>query len=129
MAENINEMKTHFAQPGELTWIGLRPAKKAECEVVDRVRVSTESGLEGDHYQGKSGERHVTLIQAEHLDATASMLNKDKIDPKLTRRNLVIKGINILSFKESQFKIGEKVERRVGHVPVCQDTVKRRCTI
>jgi MOSC domain-containing protein YiiM len=109
MADNINEMKSHFPQTGELIWIGLRPVKKAEVKVVPYATVSTEAGLEGDHYHGNSGERHVTLIQAEHLDATASMLNKEKIDPKLTRRNLVIKGINILSFKDHRFQIGDQV--------------------
>ena len=52
----------------------------------------------------------VTIIQEEHLDAVASLLGKSgSIDPLDTRRNLVVKGINLLALKGKQFKIGDEV--------------------
>lgn len=95
-------------QVGTITWIGLRPVKRAPLQRVQEVVLNTSSGLEGDHYTGKSKKRQVTLIQAEHLDTVGSIL-KRQIDPALTRRNLVVSGINLLALKDKQFRIGEEV--------------------
>ena len=73
------------------------------------VKISVEKGLEGDHYKGSSRKRQVTLIQAEHLQTVASILKKDKIDPLLTRRNIVVSGINLIALKNMKFQIGNDV--------------------
>lgn len=100
-------MKT-LPQIGEVTWIGIRPKRLAPLQEVKTVEVQEEVGLVGDHYQGKrEKKRQVTLIQAEHLMAVASMLGKESIDPQLTRRNMVVKGINLLALKDKQFWVGE----------------------
>ena len=36
-------------------------------------------------------------------------MKKEKIDPSLTRRNIVISGINLQALKEQQFSIGDEV--------------------
>jgi MOSC domain-containing protein YiiM len=54
-----------------------------------------------------NSKRQVTLIMREHLDATAHAIGQARIDPKLTRRNIVVSGINLLSLKGKVFKIGE----------------------
>jgi MOSC domain-containing protein YiiM len=105
----IKELMNNFVRTGTIEWIGVRPDKKVAPIVVDSVQVSSEEGLIGDHYSGKSGHRQVTLIQAEHLQAVASFLNKDQIDPGLTRRNIVVNGINLQSLKDRQFRIGDTV--------------------
>jgi MOSC domain-containing protein YiiM len=56
-----------------------------------------------DRYNNNGGARQVTLIQAEHLEAIASFLGKEKIEPGLTRRNIVVEGINLLSLKGKDF--------------------------
>lgn len=97
-------------QTGTLQWIGIRPAKRAAIQIVKEAIISLENGIENDHYSKSQGKRQVTLIQEEHLHALANMLGQAKtIAPELTRRNLVVSGINLLALKNQQFKIGEEV--------------------
>ncbi len=107
----MSEMKALLnilPQVGKIEWIGLRSKKRGAIETVNEVVVDEMTGLAGDHYIGKSRKRQVTLIQAEHLKVVGSILKKE-IDPKLTRRNIVVEGINLLSLKDKQFAIGEEV--------------------
>jgi len=119
-SSNLQELMAILPQLGKVEWIGLRTAKQATLKDVQEVEVNTTEGLVGDHYHGNSRNRQVTLIQAEHLEAVASMLKKDNIDPRLTRRNIVISGINLLAFNERQFQIGEEVILEMtGHCQPC----------
>ncbi len=93
-------------QTGTLEWIGLRPERRKAMSVVDQVTVNPQTGLAGDRYAGKSGKRQVTLIQAEHLQVVASCLHQLDIDPALTRRNLVVRGVNLLAMKDKIINIG-----------------------
>ena len=61
----------------------------------------------------------MTLIQQEDLDVVAGILGRMEIDPKLTRRNLVISGINLLSLKQQQFRIGDVVLETTGICALC----------
>ncbi len=108
MAENIKDLFEKYAHPGKLEFIGIRSAKRAPVESQDNASITVEEGLVGDHYSGKSRQRQVTLIQAEHLKAVGDMLQK-KVDPFMTRRNLVVSGINLLSLSDRKFKIGSDV--------------------
>jgi MOSC domain-containing protein YiiM len=103
----LKEMMDTLPQQGHVAWIGLRPVRRAPPVVVDDVEVTTEDGLTGDHYDSKMKTRQVTLIQGEHLDAVASMLGVDAIDPGLIRRNIVVRGINLLALKDKQFRVGD----------------------
>ena len=116
---NLQKLLNHIPQVGRIEWIGIRPAKKAELSSVEEAEISIEAGIVGDHYSGKSRKRQVTLIQKEHLQTVASILQKEEIDPKLTRRNIVIAGINLLSLKEKQFQIGEVVLETTGLCHPC----------
>lgn len=89
-----------------MVWIGLRPGKNQPMQSVSEVFASTESGLEGDRYQGSSGKRQVTLIQWEHLDFIAALTGQS-VAPDLLRRNLAIKNLNLLALKDQAFRIGE----------------------
>ena len=91
---------------GTVTWIGIRPAKREAMLAVTDAELSTDSGLVGDRYAGRSGERQVTLIQAEHLPVIASYLGREPIPPEMLRRNLVISGINLLALKNKVIDIG-----------------------
>ena len=106
----VKELLRVIPQTGKVEWIGIRSKKKSEMTVLEKVSVEKGKGLKGDHFQGSiSGKRQVTLIQKEHLDVVAGILGRMEIDPKLTRRNLVISGINLLSLKQQQFRIGDVV--------------------
>ena len=94
-------------QQGSVEWLGIRSARKLPLTPVERVEATTDRGLEGDHYSKISGKRQVTLIQAEHLDAVASMLGIDTIKPETARRNVVVRGINLLALKDKNFKLGD----------------------
>lgn len=108
-----------FPRSGHVTWIGLRPAKLAPLVSVDAARAVTGGGLEGDHYSGGSGNRGVTLIQAEHLGVIASLTGVDEIAPAALRRNLVVSGLNLVALKGQRFRIGEVVLEGTGLAHPC----------
>lgn len=110
----------NLPQVGRLVWIGLRPEKKALLKSVEKAVITEAKGLEGDHFSSSfSKKRQITLIQAEHLQAVASILGKDVIDPGLTRRNLVVAGINLLALRNQQFQIGEVILEGTGYCHPC----------
>jgi MOSC domain-containing protein YiiM len=94
-------------QRGTVEWLGLRPGRLAPVVAHTTVLAATEEGLQGDHYAGRSGKRQVTLIQAEQIEAIASMLGMAAIDPAVLRRNIVVRGINLLALKDKQFVVGD----------------------
>ncbi|MFT5110997.1 MAG: MOSC domain-containing protein YiiM [Parasphingorhabdus sp.] len=103
----LQELLDTIPQQGKLVWIGLRPARRAEVISVDQARVSPEEGLLDDHYGGRSGQRHLTIVQAEHLPVIASCIDKEEILPQDLRRNLLISGINLLALKNKSVMIGD----------------------
>ncbi|MCX7084528.1 MAG: MOSC domain-containing protein, partial [Methylococcales bacterium] len=115
---SLAELLQVFPYSGELMWIGVRPAKGEPMLVVDEVLADKRSGLMGDRYNGNSGRRQVTLLQYEHLAVLESMLGK-AIAPETIRRNLLIKGVNLLALKNCQFKIGEAVFQMTGLCHPC----------
>ena len=93
---------------------------KEELSVVESVKVEKKTGLEGDHFIGSSsGKRQMTLIHKEHLNSVSSILGKKRIDPKLTRGNIVVSGINLLSLKHHQFRIGNVTLETTGICAPC----------
>lgn len=117
--KSIRELTNQLAQPGRVSLITVRPERRAQPIIVEEVEAVADIGLKGDHYASKGGKRQVTLIAEEHLMAVASMLGIDRIDPLLTRRNIVTKGINLQSLKDKQFKIGEAVLEYTGECHPC----------
>lgn len=106
---NMKELLRTIPQVGKVELITMRSERNVLPTIVEEAKISIENGLEGDRYNGRSKNRQVTLIQAEHLTAVAAMLGKKEIDPLLTRRNLVISGVNLLAFKDQEFQIGDEV--------------------
>ncbi|MBC7923544.1 MAG: MOSC domain-containing protein [Ferruginibacter sp.] len=105
---------------GEVVWIGLRPARRAPMRVVSEAEARPGEGLVGDRFSGTPDSiRQVTLIQAEHLPAVASLAGLPEVDPALLRRNLVIKGINLLALKEQRFWVGEALLETTGLCHPC----------
>ena len=110
---------------GELTWIGLRPERKAEMLEVNSARAFVGSGLEGDHgFENTLGAgRQVTLLSEEYIAQTQHFLSLSRsvnqrhqpdaipssIQPKHLRRNLVIKGMNLDALRYQQFSIGSAI--------------------
>jgi MOSC domain-containing protein YiiM len=115
----IKELMRTIPQVGKVEWVSIRPAAKAEVEERKEVEAVVGKGLIGDHYKSSSGNRQVTLIQAEHLAGVAYMLKTDLIDPALTRRNIVVSGVNLLAFEDQQFQIGGAVLAMTGLCHPC----------
>ena len=105
-----------FPRAGRVEWIGVRPARHVPVEQVTEV-LATDGGLLGDHYGG--GMREVTLIQAEHLPAVASLVGVPRVDPALVRRNIVVAGINLVALKDRRFRIGEALLAYSGPCHPC----------
>lgn len=114
------QLMSHFAQSGEVVWMGVRPASRQAVQVITKTFVRIGTGLDGDRQNGNAeSKRQVTLIQAEHLQAAASYLGKAEIDPALVRRNIVVKGINLLALKEKRFRVGEVLLEYTGLCHPC----------
>jgi len=111
----------NFIQEGKVTWIGIR-VKPHEPMVVLEDTFANIGGLTNDRANKGNPEsnRQVTLIQYEHLEAAASFLGKEKIDPSLVRRNIVVKGINLNALKSKQFRLGEAVLEMTGFCHPCE---------
>jgi MOSC domain-containing protein YiiM len=116
---SLEQLMSHYAKAGTVEWIGIRPAKKAQLISVDSVMLDPSSGLEGDHYAGRSGKRQVTLIQAEHLPAIASMMNMESVSPDQLRRNIVVSGLNLMALKNRSFQLGEAMLEYTGTCHPC----------
>lgn len=102
----LAQLLTNLPQQGTLRWVGIRPSRRTSMESLESATLTTDAGLVGDRYAGRSAKRQVTLIQHEHLSAIASLLHLDKMDPALLRRNLSVSGINLLALKGKHFTIG-----------------------
>ena len=119
MQASFEQLMDQFVQAGTVEWIGIRPEKRAEVVTVNSAMLDPAYGIQGDHYAGQSGKRQVTLIQAEHLPAIASMLHCDLVKPEQLRRNVVVSGINLLALKDKSFQLGEAVLKFTGLCHPC----------
>ena len=119
MQASLEELMDQYVGTGTVEWIGIRLEKKAEVVSVNSAILDPAYGIEGDHYAGRSGKRQVTLIQAEHLPAIASMLQCDRVIPEQLRRNIVVSGINLLALKNKTFQLGEAVLAYTGLCHPC----------
>ncbi len=122
-------IRQSFPKHGSVAWLSVRPERGQPVKVVDEVLATVENGLQQDRFNGKPGaERQVSLIQYEHLSTIAKLLDRDEIDPALTRRNIAVQGISLTALKGCEFQIGEaiflgtgacapcsKMERALGH--------------
>ena len=120
MAESflIKELLKTIPQKGMVVSITVRPERRTMPEFQQKVQAIQGKGLSGDHFNSKRNKREVTLIQAEHFDVVGAILGKE-IDHRLTRRNIAVKGINLLSLKGQRFRIGEAILEGTGECHPC----------
>ena len=109
-----------FPRNGQVVWIGVRPERRMAMQELNEVQALTGKGLVEDRFAGRpGGKRQVTLLQAEHLEVIGSFLGKPTIEPSLLRRNILVKGINLLSLKEKQFWVGDALLEMTGLCHPC----------
>lgn len=116
----LRELVNVFPDSGQVTWIGVRPERRVAPQSRPEVTADPAHGLSGDHYRGgPAGKRQVTLIMAEHLDAVAALLGRDRIDPAMTRRNIVVRGINLTALHNRRFRLGNVLLEGTGFCHPC----------
>ena len=120
--EGLRALMTTFPHSGSVVWIGVRPALRAPMLALSHVEAIAGRGLNGDRTAEKSrpgNSRQVTLIQAEHLAAVGALLRRAAINPLLTRRNIVVAGLNLASLKGHRFRVGDAVLEWSGECQPC----------
>lgn len=119
-ASPLQKLLDTLPQQGHICWIGIRPGRKKAVLSVKNVEAITQTGLAGDHFSGYVGsKRQVTLIQQEHIQAIASFMQIKTVSPEMLRRNLVVKGINLLALKDKKFWVGEVLMEYTGECHPC----------
>lgn len=103
----LGRLMATLPRPGRVEWIGLRPARGVAMLEVEAALAEAGKGLDGDRYQGGSGKRGITLIQAEHLPAIAALAGLDVVAPAILRRNIVVSGLPLIALKGRRFRLGE----------------------
>lgn len=106
-------------RPGRVTWLGLRPERRAPMDVLDAIQLETGRGVTGDRYSKLDGNRQVTLIGVENLAAIGAFLGTAPADPEAVRRNIVVEGLNLLALKERRFRVGEAILQTTGECHPC----------
>ena len=115
----IKKLMQNFRKPGVVERITIRSGRLVPVTEVSSVEAIEGRGLQGDRYNSKGGTRQVTLIQFEHLEAMASILGLSEVDFTLTRRNILVSGINLLALKDKTFRIGEALLQYSGECHPC----------
>jgi MOSC domain-containing protein YiiM len=120
----MKEVMDTLPQIGRLELLTTRSERRGEVVSLGQDEALEGLGLTSDHRTknkkpNPESKRQVTLIQAEHLKAVASMLGKENIDASLTRRNLVVSGINLLALKDKEFFVGEVMLEYTGLCHPC----------
>src|SRR6188472_1817607 len=117
---SLTDLLASLPQVGKVQWIGVRPSRRVPMQIVDVVEARAGKGLTGDRFAGSpESKRQVTLIQAEHLDVVARLMQRESLDPSLLRRNIAVSGINLLALNGATFKIGDAVFEGTGGCHPC----------
>lgn len=104
-------------RPGTVAWIGVRAERRQPVIPVALAELEAGRGIRGDHARGRT--RQVTLMQAEHLMAIAAHLGRSALDPALLRRNILVRGVNLLALKNRSFRLGTAILRTTGECHPC----------
>lgn len=107
-----------FSQDGEVVWLGLRPSHGAEMSV-ERVIDAHSEGLSGEVATNR-GERAVTLIQYEHLAVIRQLSGHGHAGFSDLRRNIAVRGINLLALRKTRFQIGKAILEGTGICAPCR---------
>jgi MOSC domain-containing protein YiiM len=118
--ETLADLRSRFPRAGTLVWIGARPARGAPVADLAQAELVAGRGIDGDHRARRGGgSRQVTLLQAEHLGVIAALAGLERVEPGALRRNLVVRGINLLALKGMRFRIGDAVLEGTGACHPC----------
>ncbi|MET0590962.1 MAG: MOSC domain-containing protein [Naasia sp.] len=91
---------SYEGRPGD----GPRPTSGDSRESIE---IRAGLGVVGDRYFGRAAHRlaSVTVMAAESLDHVATALGLGRLDPGLARRNIVIRGAGVDSWRGRRFSL------------------------
>jgi MOSC domain-containing protein YiiM len=115
----LGRLMANLPRAGRVEWIGLRPRRDVPMREVEEAQALAGKGLVGDRYAGGSGNRGITLIQAEHLPAIAALSGHASVAPALLRRNLVVAGLPLVALKGRRIRVGEVLLEGVADCDPC----------
>lgn len=116
----LDELMATLPQQGSIVWLGVRPARDVPMQTPQALEARPGSGLIGDRFAARrSSKREVTFIQQEHIDALGSLLGGTQVDPATLRRNIVVRGLNLLALKGRLFKAGDALFEYTGLAHPC----------
>jgi MOSC domain-containing protein YiiM len=100
---------------GRVHGIQITATSGAPMESVERVRAFAGRGLEGDRYHTGVGEwsdkpgggRGVTLVSAEAIEAANAEHPGLDVEPRDTRRNVTVRGLDLNDLVGREFLIGD----------------------
>jgi MOSC domain-containing protein YiiM len=118
--KTVQDYLDTLPQVGRVEWIGLSPGNRQPITPVEKALARGGTGLDDDYHarSGKS-DRQVTLIQFEHLGVIASLAGRAAVTPELFRRNIAVRGINLVALRERRFRIGEAILEGTGPCDPC----------
>jgi len=117
---DIHELTNTFPRTGRVEWIGIAERRLVEIQPRQSVTVKPGTGIDGEHHANSgTSHRQVTLLQHEHLAVVAALLKRDRVDPALLRRNVVVSGVNLLALKRGRFRIGGVLLEGTGPCAPC----------
>lgn len=102
----------------KLLGIARKARPRAPMEILDRVDVTTELGIDGD-CRGKLRRRQVTILSEEDWQAACHDLGRDDIPWTERRANLFVRGIALPRTKGSTLSIGDVVFEITGETDPC----------
>lgn len=114
----LADLAATLPQVGAVAWIGVRPARREPMLPVAEVEAIAGRGLAGDRYAA-GGKRAVTLIQAEHLEILGRLLGASAPEPGTLRRNIVVRGVNLLALRTRRFRVGAATLEGTGTCDPC----------
>ncbi len=105
-------------QLSRLIGIAIRQKSRAAMMELERIEISTKSGLVGD-FRGKPGARQVTVLSTEQWNEACAELGQTI--PWTTRRaNLLVEGLTFAHTKNSILRVGDVVLRISGETEPCR---------
>lgn len=117
---NVRDQSELLPAMGRIEWIGLAGEERGDMRSVQSATVNVGTGFEREHHAlDEPTERQVTLIQSEHFAVMSSMLGHE-VGPEMTRRNIVVAGVNLTALEDQQFYIGDVLLEWSAPCPPCE---------
>ena len=106
-----------MSRAGEIAAIARHAAPRAPIEELHSVRISSESGVEGDCH-GEPGPSQITVVsEAAWRDVTGEL--QVELPWTLRRANLLVRGIDLFETRGKRLQIGPVVLEITGENDPC----------